>query len=197
MKAMGQIITHYSSPLGAITLAGESEFLTGLWFDGQKHFAEPLPLEHREGALPVLEKTKQWLKLYFQGETPGWMPPLRPSGSPFRLAVWEVLRKIPRGQVVSYGWIAEELVRRGECATNAPRAVGGAVGHNPISILIPCHRVVGGNGRLTGYAGGIDRKIRLLSLEGIRPETLHSPMRTGCYYRSTMESRERGVPERR
>ena len=196
MKAMGVIISHYSSPLGKITLAGEGEYLTGLWFENQKYFAATLSGEAQEGDLPVLEKTKTWLDCYFQGIDPGKAPPLRPSGSPFRLAVWEILRRIPRGRVVSYGWIAAELARKSGGMRSSARAVGGAVGHNPISILIPCHRVIGSGGNLTGYAGGIERKIHLLALEGVDPENLHRqvlPMRHG----RAMESRWSGVPERR
>ena len=196
MKAMGEITSHYSSPLGGITLAGEGEWLTGLWFDGQKHFAETLSAEQEEGVLPVLEEAKAWLDRYFQGRDPGKFPLLRPSGSPFRLAVWEILRQIPRGSVVSYGWIAAELARKRGGIRISARAVGGAVGHNPISILIPCHRVVGSDGKLTGYAGGIERKIRLLSLEGVDPENLRTPP-LPLPHCKTMESRRSGMPERR
>ena len=188
-------VCRYRSPLGGMTLAGEGGWLTGLWFDGQKHFAESLSAEQEEGVLPVLEETMAWLDLYFQGRDPGTVPPLRPSGSPFRLSVWDVLRRIPRGQVVTYGWIAAEIARKNGGTRMSARAVGGAVGHNPISILIPCHRVVGSNGTLTGYAGGLERKIRLLSLEGVDPEHLRTPL--PMHHCKTMESRRSGVPEHR
>ena len=191
-----QYICRYRSPLGGMTLAGEGECLTGLWFDGQNYFAASLSSEYREGVLPVFDETMAWLELYFQGRDPGTVPLLRPSGSPFRLSVWDILRQIPRGSVVSYGWIAAELARKRGGIRVSARAVGGAVGHNPISILIPCHRVVGRSGSLTGYAGGIERKIRLLFLEGVDPEHLRTPP-LPMRHCKTMESRRSGMPERR
>ncbi|MBR4710805.1 MAG: methylated-DNA--[Clostridia bacterium] len=154
--------SHLESPLGGITLASDGEALTGLWFDGQAHFARTLSPLHADGRLPVFDETRHWLDLYFGGRDPGFTPPLRPRGSAFRRAVWEVLLTVPRGQTVTYGEIA---ARMGLPRTSA-RAVGGAVARNPISVIIPCHRVIGAGGRLTGYAGGVSRKSRLLALEG-------------------------------
>ena len=158
----------YRSPLGIILLACDGECLTGLWFEGQTYFASTLDPEHRAERLPILAQTELWLDRYFAGEAPECLPPLRPHGTPFRLAVWDVLRQIPYGTVMTYGQIASQLAQTQGLNTVSARAVGGAVGHNPISILIPCHRVVGSQGSLTGYAGGLDRKLRLLTLEGAR-----------------------------
>ena len=155
-------LTHYASPLGPILLAADETGLTGLWFEGQKYFPSFLGVEYQEKETPILSETARWLDVYFSGKDPGFLPPLHPQGSPFRQAVWDILLTIPRGQTMTYGEIARRLGVR--CA----QAVGGAVGHNPISILIPCHRVVGSDGSLTGYAGGLDRKTRLLQLEGAR-----------------------------
>ncbi len=158
-----QYSSHYCSPLGGITLASDGQNLTGLWFDGQKYFA--LSPCHEERALPIFEQCSLWLDTYFRGEIPGFMPPLALHGSPFRLAVWEVLRSIPYGQTITYGDIARKIAQQRGLPHMSAQAVGGAVGHNPISIFVPCHRVVGTNGSLTGYAGGIDKKIALLGLE--------------------------------
>lgn len=158
-------IRHYDSPLGGILLAADEVGLTGLWFDGEKYFADNLPEVHIEAKAPILSDAVRWLDIYFTGKEPDFMPPLHPIGSRFRLDVWEVLLKIPYGQTVSYGWIARQLAEKRGIGRMSAQAVGGAVGHNEISVIIPCHRVVGTNGSLTGYAGGIDRKIKLLELE--------------------------------
>ena len=160
---------HYDSPLGGITLASDGEALTGLWFDGQAHFAETLAPAHEEKALPVFTLAARWLDLYFAGREPDFRPPLRLRGSPFRRAVWEELLAIPCGQTLSYGELAARAARRLGSGRSSARAVGGAVGHNPISLIVPCHRVVGADGGLTGYAGGLDRKRLLLALEGAVP----------------------------
>lgn len=146
-----------SSPLGSILLSADEVGLTGLWFDGGRYYAETLPEEHVERETPILTDTKRWLDVYFSGREPDFTPPLHPAGSPFRQAVWQLLLEIPYGQTTTYG----ALLGDGASA----RAVGGAVGRNPISIIVPCHRVIGADGSLTGYAGGVDRKIRLLALE--------------------------------
>lgn len=156
---------HYASPLGGITLAGDGAALTGLWFDRQKYFPDTLCKESEEKDLPVFEQARRWLDLYFHGQTPGPPPPLKPKGTAFQKSVWEVLLTIPYGQTTTYGEIARRIAAQRGLAHMSAQAVGGAVGHNPISILIPCHRVVGTNGSLTGYAGGIERKARLLRLE--------------------------------
>ena len=158
-------LQHYNSPLGGILLAADEIGLTGLWFDGQKYFARDLPAEHVEQNTPVLSEVKRWLDIYFTGREPDFTPPLHPIGSVFRQAVWEILLQIPYGQTTTYGEIARQLAAKLGLPRMSAQAVGGAVGHNEISIIIPCHRVVGTNGSLTGYAGGIDKKVKLLELE--------------------------------
>ena len=158
-------LQHYNSPLGGILLAADEIGLTGLWFDGQKYFARDLPAEHVEQNTPVLSEAKRWLDIYFTGREPDFTPPLHPIGSVFRQAVWEILLQIPYGQTTTYGEIARQLAAKLGLPRMSAQAVGGAVGHNEISIIIPCHRVVGTNGSLTGYAGGIDKKVKLLELE--------------------------------
>lgn len=155
----------YDSPLGEILLAGNGEGLTGLWFAGQKYFAQGLPGDAAPGEDAVLTQTCRWLDRYFAGEDPGPLPPLAPRGTPFRREVWDILLTIPRGEVLTYGDIAARLAQSRGIAHFSAQAVGGAVGHNPVSILIPCHRVVGRGGSLTGYAGGLWRKEALLALE--------------------------------
>ena len=150
---------HYDSPLGGITLASDGESLTGLWFDGQKYFASTLNAEHAEKSLPVFDEAAKWLDLYFGGMIPDFTPKLSPRGTGFQHRVWDVLLTIPYGQTVSYGEIAAKLGCR------SAQAVGGAVGRNPISLIIPCHRVLGADGGLTGYAGGVNKKRSLLELE--------------------------------
>lgn len=156
---------HYNSILGGITVASDGDAISGLWFDSQKHFAAGLDPDHAEASLPVFEEVDRWLDIYFSGRQPDFMPALSMKASPFRKAVWEVLLTIPYGQTVSYGKIAEIIADSRGIARMSAQAVGGAVGHNPISIIVPCHRVVGSDGSLIGYAGGIDRKIKLLTIE--------------------------------
>lgn len=157
--------SEYTSPLGGILLAADEVGLRGLWFDGQKYFARDLPDELTERETPVLSEAKRWLDLYFGGQEPDFLPPLHPVGTPFRQAVWEILLRISYGKTVTYGEISKQLAEKMGLERMSAQAVGGAVGHNEISIIIPCHRVVGSNGSLTGYAGGINRKIKLLELE--------------------------------
>lgn len=168
---------HYQSPLGGITLASDGENLTGLWFDGQKYYAATLSEQREQKDLAVFEQTAEWLDIYFGGSAPDFIPPLAPGASPFRKAVWEILLAIPFGRTMTYGAIADEIARRRGLATMSAHAVGGAVAHNPVSLIIPCHRVVGKNGSLTGYAGGIDRKIQLLRLEKADMSALFVPKR--------------------
>ena len=156
---------HYDSPLGAILLSADELGLTGLWFDGEKYFADNLPTEHTDGETPILSEAMRWLDIYFTGREPDFTPPLHPIGSAFRQAVWDMLLRIPYGQTVTYGELSRQLAKKRGLERMSAQAVGGAVGHNEISIIIPCHRVVGANGSLTGYAGGIDKKFRLLELE--------------------------------
>lgn len=160
-----QYITHYNSPLGGILLAADEIGLTGLWFDGAKYYAAHLDPEQEERETPDLARTKEWLTVYFSGKEPDFLPPLHMTGTPFQLSVWENLLKIPYGKTVTYGAIAERIAAQRGLPHMSAQAVGGAVGHNKISIIIPCHRVIGTNGSLTGYAGGIDRKLSLLHLE--------------------------------
>ena len=159
---------HYSSPLGEILLAGSGDALTGLWFDGQRHFGAGLETGAAEGWLPVFGDAFRWLDGYFAGRRPDFTPKLDLRGTPFQLAVWNALLDISYGETVTYGGLARRLARAGwpaQYGAPAPRAIGGAVGRNPVSLIVPCHRVVGAGGRLTGYAGGLDRKARLLQLE--------------------------------
>lgn len=158
-------IQHYESPLGGILLAADEIGLTGLWFDGQKYFARGLSNERIAQETPILTEAKRWLDIYFTSKAPDFTPPLHPTGSEFRKAVWEILLQIPYGQTTTYGEIARQLAEKQGVAQMSAQAVGGAVGHNKISIIIPCHRVVGTNGSLTGYAGGIHKKEQLLELE--------------------------------
>ena len=168
-------VQHYDSPLGGILLAADEIGLTGLWFDGEKYFADSLPAEHVEQETPILSEAKHWLDCYFAGQKPDFLPPLHPIGSAFRQAVWEILLQIPYGQTMTYGGIAQQLARKNGLSRMSAQAVGGAVGHNEISIIIPCHRVVGTNGSLTGYAGGIQKKLKLLELEHVDMSPLFVP----------------------
>ncbi len=157
---------HYDSPLGKITLASDGNALTGLWFDGQKYFADTLENEYEDKRLPVFDQTLAWLDLYFAGKNPDFTPPLRMKTTEFRKSVWEILLTIPYGETMTYGEIGKQLAEKRGIPHMSAQAVGGAVGHNSISLIIPCHRVVGSSGSLTGYAGGIEKKIHLLTLEG-------------------------------
>ena len=156
---------HYNSPLGGITMASEEEVLIGLWFDGQKYFADSINGEYTEKSLPIFEEVSKWLDIYFSGKEPEFTPPIMMKTTPFRKAVWEVMLTIPYGKTMTYGEIANKVAEKKGIAKMSAQAVGGAVGHNSISLIIPCHRVVGTNGSLTGYAGGIDKKVQLLKLE--------------------------------
>ncbi len=158
-------IWHYTSPLGGITLSSDGEALTGLWFDGQKFFGDGLDAGNEKKRLPVFEDTCRWLEIYFSGNVPDFTPKLNVRATPFRKAVCDIMLSIPHGQTMSYGEIARQYARLTGLEWMSSQAVGNAVAHNPISILIPCHRVVGSDGSLTGYAAGLDRKLQLLKLE--------------------------------
>ncbi|MCD8249897.1 MAG: methylated-DNA--[protein]-cysteine S-methyltransferase [Lachnospiraceae bacterium] len=162
-----QYINHYHSPLGEILLAADEIGLTGLWFERQKYFALHLHHTHEEKELPVFDLAKQWLDIYFSGQEPDFTLPLHFTGTPFQNEVWEILRTIPYGKTTTYGKIAKELAGKKGLPHMSAQAVGGAVGRNAISIIAPCHRVVGTNGSLTGYAGGIEKQIALLQLEKV------------------------------
>lgn len=159
---MTDAVFHAQTPLGAVTLASDGERLTGLWFDGQRHFGSTLSPDAQERELPIFAQTGQWLRLYFQGRDPAFTPPLRLCGTPFQIRVWTALQSIPYGTTLSYGALAQRL----GLPKTAARAVGSAVGRNPVSLIVPCHRVLGADGSLTGYAGGTERKQSLLTLEG-------------------------------
>lgn len=164
--------TEYPSPVGQLTIVSDGSNIVGVWMERQKYFMASLSeTPVRNDDLPVFGEVRSWLDRYFAGERPdpGALP-LKPSGSEFRQAVWKCLREIPYGEVTTYGAIAKKIAAEFGRKTMSAQAVGGAVGHNPISIIIPCHRVVGADGSLTGYAGGIEKKIQLLKLEGVDVE---------------------------
>ncbi len=155
----------YSSPLGEITLASDKSFLIGLWFNGQSHFGNILPELTEQKELPIFKDAKRWLDIYFSGKEPDFLPPLKYDSTPFRKAVCDIMLTIPYGETMTYGEIAKKIAEENGNKKMSAQAVGGAVGHNPISVMIPCHRVVGTSGSLTGYSSGIDRKAKLLKLE--------------------------------
>ena len=159
--------TTYRSPVGILTLASDGEALAGLWISGQKYYGGSLSgkMTERDG-LSVFTETKDWLDRYFAGEKPAICElELAPAGTAFQQTIWKLLCRIPYGQVTTYGALARQAAEVLGKPSMSGQAVGGAVGHNPISILIPCHRVIGANGQLTGYAGGLSAKERLLALE--------------------------------
>jgi methylated-DNA-[protein]-cysteine S-methyltransferase len=165
-----EYICKIESPVGTLAVSSDGQSVSGLWIEGQKYFARTLEKDVAEQELSVFGSVREWLDIYFSGREPDFMPPLMPRGSPFQKMIWNALCTIPYGQTTSYGKLATQIELKNEGIHTSARAVGGAVGRNPISILIPCHRVIGGNGSLTGYAGGIDVKVKLLQLEGRRSE---------------------------
>lgn len=169
--------SQYVSPLGAITLACDEEAVTGLWFNGQKHFGNILPPDTQGRERPLLKEAKKWLDIYFSGREPDFLPPLRYDSTPFRKAVCDIMLTIPYGRTMTYGDIAARVAHQRGLEKMSAQAVGGAVGHNPISLMIPCHRVVGTGGSLTGYGGGIARKVKLLELEHVDMKGLFVPKR--------------------
>ena len=158
-----QMFCSCETPLGRMLLAADEEGLAGAWFFGQRYFAHGLDPDRREGKTPAMEQAKEWLEQYFAGKQPDFLPPLHLIGTEFQTRVWRALADIPYGKTTSYAALAASLARAGH--PTSARAVGGAVGHNPVSIILPCHRVLGSDGSLTGYAGGIERKQALLALE--------------------------------
>ena len=160
-------IRSVQTPLGPMTMASDGEALTGLWFDGQKHDRAYLSEDVREADVPVFAECEAWLKEYFSGRDPGFIPEVHLRGTPFQREVMEIMRSIPYGKTMTYGEIAAVIAKRQGRKTMSAQAVGGAVGRNPVSLIIPCHRVIGADGALTGYAGGIDKKRSLLEMEGI------------------------------
>lgn len=162
---MEQYIDTYASPLGIITIGSNGKQLTGLWFEGQKYFGDTLCDQPSHHALPIFDETRTWLGVYFQGKRPSFTPPILLNDTPFRRTVWQLLLTIPYGETTTYKDIARQWARQHGVKSMSSQAVGGVVGRNPISIIIPCHRVIGANGSLTGYAGGLDRKRWLLQWE--------------------------------
>lgn len=161
-------LSHYESPLGAMTMASDGEHLTGLWFDGQKYDRSTINDDAAlQPHLPVFMQTTQWLDTYFGSVDPGFTPPIRIEGSDFRKMVTSIMLSIPFGETSTYARIAAEVAQRTGRKQMSAQAVGGAVGRNPITLIVPCHRVVGANGSLHGYASGVDRKERLLAMEGV------------------------------
>ena len=160
-------ISHYPSPLGDILLASKNNELIVLWFEGQKYYLGSIKEETKEkNDEEILIKTKNWLDSYFKGERPNIKElAINPIGSNFRKEVWKILCEIPYGSTITYKVIAEKIAKEKGLKSMSAQAIGGAVGHNPISIIIPCHRVIGTSGNLTGYAGGLDKKLYLLKLE--------------------------------
>lgn len=158
-------INHYHSPLGTILLAADDTGLTGLWFEGQKYFAQGLDKETEEKEFSVFQTARRWLDVYFSGQAPDFQVPLHFQGTAFQKEVWKILLSIPYGGTTTYGAIAKQLAAKRGLPHLSAQAVGSAVGHNKISIIVPCHRVIGADGSLTGYAGGIWRKEKLLALE--------------------------------
>jgi methylated-DNA-[protein]-cysteine S-methyltransferase len=160
--------SYYESPLGRILCATDGNAVTGLWFEGQRYFPKDTDSWEESSDHPVLRRLCSWLNAYFEGKNPRIDFSLAPQGTAFQREVWSILQEIPYGRTTTYGEIAKRIGReRGQARQTAPRAVGGAVGQNPISLVIPCHRVIGSNKSLTGYAGGLHRKAALLQLERI------------------------------
>jgi methylated-DNA-[protein]-cysteine S-methyltransferase len=174
-RKMMQSIQYYASPLGRILLAGDEQGLSGLWFEGARHYGESLKQAPEEKSTPVLKAAEKWLDVYFAGHDPGPFQPLHICGTDFQKAVWEILLAIPYGKTCTYGEIARRIAAEKGLPHLSAQAVGGAVGRNRISIIIPCHRVVGTNGSLTGYAGGVDKKAALLRLEHAWTDGMHMP----------------------
>ena len=172
-----EYIYHYESPLGRISLLSDGNSLTGLWFDESSRHRPKISGEREEKYLPVFGETVKWLDIYFSGKDPGFTPSLKPQGSPFRKAVCEIMLTIPYGKTMSYGEIAKRIAKERGLKKMSAQAVGGAVGGNSISLIVPCHRVIGANGSLVGYGGGLDRKIKLLKLEGVDMSGMYVPKR--------------------
>lgn len=202
-------IARYDSPLGRITMASDGTALAGLWWDGQRYFAQGVNANpEEEERLPVFNLTRHWLDAYFKGKVPDFLPPLLLRGTEFRRRVWQELLHIPYGQLLSYGEIAHRITCGHTHQKAAARAVGGAVGHNPVSLIVPCHRVIGKNGTLTGYAGGLERKAGLLQWEqdvlanghvkdrGQKISSFPTQKQVPCSKTTTTAGRRKQLPER-
>jgi len=169
-------VYEYESPLGTLILTSDDgEALTALYNKNQKYFPASLPEVDPKNVLLIFKETSKWLDVYFTGKNPDFTPKLAPKGTLFREKVWKILCEIPFGKVITYGEISKRLAKEMDLSTMSSQAVGGAVGHNPISIIIPCHRVVGAGGNLTGYAGGLPKKIKLLEIEGLDMNKFYLP----------------------
>ena len=171
-------IHRYNSPLGWITEASDGKYLTGLWFNGQKLPIGKMDFNYKEKELPVFNETDRWLDAYFRGKVPDFTPPLFLESSEFCKTVWNSILNIPYGKTAAYSEIAKKLASNKNLDQMSARAVGGAVGRNPILLIVPCHRIIGVNGNLTGYSGGIERKIKLLEMEGVDINRLFAPITT-------------------
>ena len=169
----------YDSPVGRLTLASDGRAICGLWLEGQKYHGATIPADlEPDPCAPPFDELRAWLDAYFAGRRPSVSDvPLAPLGSEFQRLVWRLLTEIPYGEVTTYGALAAQVARERGGRRTAPLAIGGAVGHNPVSIIIPCHRVVGADGSLTGYAGGLERKAWLLAHEGVDMSGLYAPKR--------------------
>lgn len=168
-------IKYYNSPIGKIFMVSDGKNLINLSFENSKYYSNTYNDCQFKSDLPIFKSTESWLNIYFKGESPNFTPKIKLIGSDFRIKVWEILLSIPHGQTTTYGEIARELAISSNLKRMSAQAVGGAIGHNPISIIVPCHRVVGVSGSLTGYAGGIDKKIALLKLEDAYKDTFILP----------------------
>ena len=160
-------ISFTDSPLGRMIMSSDGTELTGLWFEDQRLAAYSIARDRKEAELPIFGQTRRWLDIYYSGRIPDFTPSIKLVGTPFRMSVWERLRGIPYGESVSYGELASSIAEERGTVKMSAQAVGGAVGHNPISIIVPCHRVLGAGGKLVGYGGGLERKIALLKIENI------------------------------
>lgn len=160
-------ISDYNSPLGKILLAADEKGLVGLWFERQKYYAYHLPQKNLERKVKPIQEAESWLHIYFSGKEPDFTPPLHYTGTDFQMQVWNLLRTIPYGETRTYGEISKMIAKSMGVDKMSAQAVGGAVSHNPVSIIVPCHRIVGSGGSLAGYAGGIDKKLKLLQYESV------------------------------
>ncbi len=156
----------YQSPVGEILLAADEIGVVGIWFKDEKYYAACLAPNNLPRETPIIQTVKKWLDLYFAGKEPDFTPPLHMLGTPFQIAVWRILQTIPYGQTTTYHAIAQKIATARGLPCMSAQAVGTAVGKNNLNLIVPCHRVVGSNNSLAGYAGGIDKKIQLLKLEG-------------------------------
>ncbi len=175
-----------NSPVGRLIAASDGVSLIGLWIEGQKYFCSGLKCNLEDPHLPIFHTVQKWIEAYFTGKQPHVDFPLAPSGSNFRKTVWKILCEIPYGHLTTYSAIAKQLCAQSDRASMSAQAIGGAVAHNPISIIIPCHRVIGADGNLTGYAGGIDTKIALLAVENVQKDKFYIPSKGTALQRTEM-----------